>query len=45
MKRGTVTSDDFVGDVYELEYFIDYDKLHNGNNYTAICVRHTELRK
>lgn len=39
MKRGTVTSDDFVGDVYELEYFIDYDKLHNGNNYTVICVQ------
>ena len=38
MKRGRLTSDDFVGDVYELEYLIDYDKLHNGNNYTAIYI-------
>lgn len=39
MKRGTLNSDDFVGDIYELEYLIDYSRLHNGNNYTSICVR------
>ena len=39
MKRGRLTSEDFVGDVYELEYLIDYSRLHNGNNYTAIHIR------
>lgn len=39
MKRGMLTSDDFVGDVYELDYLIDYDRLHNGNNYTDIYIR------
>ena len=38
MKRGIITSDDFIGDVYELDYIIDDKLLHAGNNYAYIII-------
>ncbi len=38
IKRGIITSDDFIGDVYELDYIIDDKLLHAGNNYAYIII-------
>ena len=38
MKQTEITTEDFVGNNYRLEYFIQKDKLHGGNNFGRIYV-------
>ncbi|MBQ2986584.1 MAG: hypothetical protein IJE23_03780 [Tyzzerella sp.] len=38
VKQNEVTTDDFVGNTYRLEYFVHADKLHKGYNYGKILV-------
>ena len=38
VKQQEVSTDDFVGNTYRLEYFIHADKLHSGYNYGKILV-------
>lgn len=34
-----ITGQDFTGSMYELGYFVKYDRLHAGNNYSRIDIR------
>ncbi len=36
--KNILTTEEFVGNSYELSYLIDYTKLHAGNNYGSITV-------
>ncbi|MBO5227803.1 MAG: hypothetical protein J6B39_02275, partial [Lachnospiraceae bacterium] len=36
--KNMITTEEFVGNNYELSYLIDYTKLHAGNNYGSIIV-------
>lgn len=36
ISKNTIKSDDFIGNRYELEYVIDYEKMHGGINYATI---------
>lgn len=38
IKQEEITTDDFVGHVFRLEYIIRKEKLHAGRNYGKICV-------
>ncbi|MGN0316646.1 MAG: DUF5717 family protein [Lachnospira sp.] len=38
LSHDRITSDDFTGDRYELEYMLRLDKCHNGRNYGRITV-------
>lgn len=45
ISKTVITSDEFTGDIYELEYIIDAKKLHAGKNFGRIAVssyNHTE---
>lgn len=39
VKNHEITTDDFVGNNYRLEYFVKKDKLHAGKNYGRITIR------
>lgn len=39
LERNMVTTDEFVGNYYQLEYIIEEEKLHAGRNYGTICIR------
>lgn len=38
IRQNEITTEDFVGNNYRLEYVIKKDKLHAGNNFGRICV-------
>ena len=38
VSKDTLNSDDFTGDICELEYYIDAKKLHSGNNFAKIVI-------
>lgn len=46
LERKMVTTDEFVGNSYQLDYIIEEEKLHAGKNYGTIQIRtdHQELQ-
>lgn len=36
--KASIGDNEFIGDRYKLEYIIDPEKLHAGNNYAYICI-------
>ena len=36
--KNVIGDNEFVGDRYEAEYFINPEKLHAGNNFGYICI-------
>lgn len=38
VSEDTVTDSAFLGNIYRLYYYVDYEKLHAGNNYGAILL-------
>ncbi len=46
VEEDTVTDASFLGNLYRLYYYVDFDKLHGGNNYGAIWLEqeHTAIR-
>ena len=39
LENTSLNQDDFTGDICEVEYFIDVEKLHKGNNFAKIRLR------
>lgn len=39
VEKKIITSEDFIGKVYGLEYIIDFDRLHKGRNYGKILLK------
>ena len=46
LERNMVTTDEFVGNSYQLDYIIEEEKLHAGRNYGTIRIKtnNQELR-
>lgn len=38
VNKDAITTDDFIGSTYSLEYYIKKEKLHSGTNYGRICI-------
>ena len=47
LERNVVTTDEFIGNYYQLDYIIEEEKLHAGKNYASIRIRtgSQELRR
>ena len=39
LERNVVTTDEFIGNYYQLDYIIEEEKLHAGKNYASIRIR------
>ncbi len=39
LEKKTLTTEEFIGEVCEIEYIIDHNFLHRGKNYGRICLR------
>lgn len=39
VEESVVTGEDFLGNKYQLYYYVDADKLHKGHNFGAIIIR------
>lgn len=39
LERNVVTTDEFIGNCYQLEYIIEEEKLHAGKNYASIHIK------